>query len=192
MSLQGDQDVQDKQPDAVSAHMQVKKWRTLPALLKPPEVGMQTSGYVHDDTSGPNLGPTVKTQLFFLGDICMVTRLQTSQQCLTCGSLAKTSKLIKRKLLRRECMFVHQNQRFFFSDNVDDIKMAGKKQNLFPMWKKMKLVDLGEPTSFLDNVHLGCTQRGCKSNGGITNLCWSSSKHSWLGKIARGYSRLVL
>ena len=28
----------------------------------------------------------------------------------------------------------------------------------------MKHVDLDEPTSFLDHVHLGCTQRECKSN----------------------------
>ena len=43
---------------------------------------------------------------------------------------------------------------------VDDIKLAGKKQNLDPMWKLLnKEVDLGEPTSFLDHVYLGCTQR---------------------------------
>ena len=34
---------------------------------------------------------------------------------------------------------------------VDDIKLAGKKQNLDPMWKLLKEVDLGEPTSFLDH-----------------------------------------
>ena len=28
----------------------------------------------------------------------------------------------------------------------------------------MKLVDLGEPTSFLDHVYWGCTQRECKPN----------------------------
>ena len=28
----------------------------------------------------------------------------------------------------------------------------------------MKNVDIGEPTSFLDHVHLGCTQRECKPN----------------------------
>ena len=39
-------------------------------------------------------------------------------------------------------------------------KLAGKKQNLDPMWKVLnKQVDLGEPTSFLDHVYLGCTQR---------------------------------
>ena len=41
--------------------------------------------------------------------------------------------------------------------------MAGKKQNLAPVWKKlMKFVDLEEPTSFLDRVYLECTQRKCK------------------------------
>ena len=43
---------------------------------------------------------------------------------------------------------------------VDDIKLAGKKQNLVPMWKVLiKEVDLGEPISFLDHVYLGRTQR---------------------------------
>ena len=46
---------------------------------------------------------------------------------------------------------------------VDDIKLAGKKQNLDPMWKLLnKEVNLGEPTSFLDHVYLGCTQRPCE------------------------------
>ena len=48
---------------------------------------------------------------------------------------------------------------------VDDIKMAGGNEKMGPIWKKlMKLVDLGEPTSFLDHVCLGCTQRECKPN----------------------------
>ena len=43
--------------------------------------------------------------------------------------------------------------------------MAGKKHKIAPMWKKlMKDVDIEEPTSFLDHVYLGCTQRGCKPN----------------------------
>ena len=41
--------------------------------------------------------------------------------------------------------------------------MVGEKQNMASMWKKsMKLVDFEEPTSFLDHVYLGCTQRECK------------------------------
>ena len=49
--------------------------------------------------------------------------------------------------------------------NLDDIKLAGKKQNLDPMWKLLnKEVDLGEPTSFLDHAYLGCTQRQCQTS----------------------------
>ena len=49
----------------------------------------------------------------------------------------------------------------FLSVYVDDTKPAGKKQNINPMWKVLnKEVDLGEPTSFLDQVKTwGCTQR---------------------------------
>ena len=46
---------------------------------------------------------------------------------------------------------------------VDDIKLAGNKQNINPMWTVLnKDVDLGKPTSFLDPVYLGCTQRQCE------------------------------
>ena len=51
----------------------------------------------------------------------------------------------------------------FLSEYVDDIKLAGKKQNINPIWQvPNKEVDLGEPTSFLDHVYLGCTQRQCE------------------------------
>ena len=46
-----------------------------------------------------------------------------------------------------ECLFVHREKGLFLSVYVDDIKLAGKKQNLDPMWKlPNKEVDLGEPT----------------------------------------------
>ena len=82
---------------------------------------------------------------------------------------------------------------------VDDIKFAGKKQDIDPMWKLLnKEVDLGEPTSFLDHVYLGCTQRQCEiskdivdnyrtmfesriSAGGLEKLPFSQNIHisSW-------------
>ena len=38
-----------------------------------------------------------------------------------------------------------------------------RNKNLDPMWKVLdKEVDLGEPTSLLDHVYLGCTQRQCE------------------------------
>ena len=57
-------------------------------------------------------------------------------------------------------MNVHSltEQGLFLSVYVDDIKLAGMK-NIDPMWKVLlKEADLGEPTSFLDHVYLGCTQ----------------------------------
>ena len=53
---------------------------------------------------------------------------------------------------------------------VEDIKLAGKKQNLDPMWKVLnKEVDLGEPTSFLDHVYLEYTQRQCEMSKDIVD-----------------------
>ena len=53
---------------------------------------------------------------------------------------------------------------------ADAIKLAGKKQNLDPMWKLLnKEVDLVEPTSFLDHVYLGCTQRQCQISKDIVD-----------------------
>ena len=53
---------------------------------------------------------------------------------------------------------------------VDDIQLAGKKQNINPTWKMlMRDVDLGEPTSFLDHGDLGCTQRECQISKDIVD-----------------------
>ena len=61
-------------------------------------------------------------------------------------------------------------KRLFFFVYVDDILLAGKKQNLDPMWKLLnKEVDLGEPTSFLDHENLGCTQRQCEISKDIVD-----------------------
>ena len=60
------------------------------------------------------------------------------------------------KIPNWECLFVHREKGLFLSVYVDDIKLAGKKQNLDPMWKVLnKEVDLGEPTSFLGSCILG-------------------------------------
>ena len=69
-----------------------------------------------------------------------------------------------------ECLFVHRGKGLFLSVYVDDMKLAGKKQNLDPMWKVLnKEVDLGEPTSFFDHVYLGCTQRKCEISKDIVD-----------------------
>ena len=53
------------------------------------------------------------------------------------------------KIPNWECLFVQREKELFLSVYVDDIKLAGKKQNINPTWKiLMKDVHLGEPTSF--------------------------------------------
>ena len=74
------------------------------------------------------------------------------------------------KIPNWECLFVHREKGLFLSVFVDDIKLAGKKQNLYPMWKLLnKEVDLGEPTFFLDHENLGCTQRQCQISKDIVD-----------------------
>ena len=69
------------------------------------------------------------------------------------------------------------------AEYVYDMKLAGKKQNIDPMWKiPMKDVDLGEPTSFLDHVYLCCTHRECQtSKDTIDNY-----RHLFESKISAG------
>ena len=74
------------------------------------------------------------------------------------------------KVPKWECLFVHRQKGLLLSVHVDDIKLAGKKHNIDPMWKVLnKEVDLGEPTSFLDHVYLGCTQRQCEVSKDIVD-----------------------
>ena len=103
---------------------------------------------------------TQKTQLLLLSGICTVILWQ---DCYGKGNLRKFFlKYGWEKVSNWECLFVHREKGLFLSVYVDDIKLAGKKQNINPMWKVLnKEVGLGERTSFLDRVCLVCTQRQC-------------------------------
>ena len=74
------------------------------------------------------------------------------------------------KIPNCECLFVHREKGLFLSVYVDDMNLAGKKHNIDPMWKVLnKEVNLGEPTSFLDHVHLGCTQQQCETSKDVVD-----------------------
>ena len=74
------------------------------------------------------------------------------------------------KISNWECLFVHREKGLFLSVYEDDIKLAGKKQNIDPMWNVLnKEVDLGEPTSSFDHVYLGCAQRQCEISKDIVD-----------------------
>ena len=80
------------------------------------------------------------------------------------------------------------------SNWLDDIKMAERNQNMTLMWKKlMQNVDIDEPTSLLDHVYLGCTERECKPNETIvewytkmleSRILAGATEKYWGGKIA--------
>ena len=78
------------------------------------------------------------------------TRLQDS--CRKDSSRKSCWKLDEKFVPSWEYLSVHQKHGLFLKVHVDDIKMAGKKQNMAPRWKKlMNSVDLDEPTSFLES-----------------------------------------
>ena len=52
------------------------------------------------------------------------------------------------KIPNCECLFVHREEGLFLSVHVDDIKLAGKKQNLDPMWTVLN------KKSIWENQHL--------------------------------------
>ena len=74
------------------------------------------------------------------------------------------------KIPNWECLFVHSEKGLFLSVYVDDIKIGWKEaKSCSDVESTHKEVDLGEPTSFLDHVYLGCTQRQCETSKDIVD-----------------------
>ena len=72
---------------------------------------------------------------------------------------------------------------------VDDVNLAGKEQNIDPMWKVLlKEIDLGEPTSFLDHVYFVCTQRECETSKDVVD----NDKHMFESRISAGATEKLL
>ena len=128
----------------------------------------QTFGFVHHDTNGQNHGPVRKIH---------VVLLERNLYGHPLAGLVWESQFEKillkygwEKISNWECLFVHCEKGLSLSVYVDDIKLAGKKQNIDPMWKvRNKEVDLGEPTSFLDHVYLVCTRKQCEISKDIVD-----------------------
>ena len=84
-------------------------------------------------------------------------------------------------------LFVHRKQGLFLSVDVDDIEMAGRKQHLSPMWQKlMRLVGLGEPTSFLDNVYHVPGGRRCTARDATLVACLLPGRRTLHRQNCRG------
>ena len=85
-----------------------------------------------------------------------------------------------------------ETQGLFLSVYVD-FTMAGEKQNMDVMWKKwMKGVDLDEPTSFSDQVNLGCTQRECEPNKNLVDKYRNISFSSWRMLISMNHHSFLI
>ena len=153
--------------DAVSAYTQVKM-EDAHKLLKFPNRNVHIFGYVYHNTNAQNHGPVWKTQSFLLNEIGMVILWQ---DCYGKGNLRNSYwNTVGRKFSIGTAYSYTVKKGLFLSVYVDDIKLDGKKQNINPMWKVLnKEVDLGEPTSFLDHVYLGCTQRQCEISKDIVD-----------------------
>ena len=77
----------------------------------------------------------------------------------------------------------------FLSVYVDDIKLAGKNQNIDPMWKVLnKEVDLGEQTPFLDHVVLVCTQKECQIS---KDIGYNYKSMMRIKDFCRGFIKIV-
>ena len=163
------------------------KGKMLQNYWKFPNWNVQTYGFLYHDTNGPNHGSVWKTQSVPL------------EQNLYGHPLAgllwerQFEKILLQhgweKVSNWECLFVHREKGLFLSVYVDDIKLAGKKQNIDPMWKVlMKEVDLGEPTSCLDHVYLGCTKRECQTSKDIVD----NYRNMFESKICDGATEKLL
>ena len=142
--------------DAVSAETQVKMEDALKLLKNPksecPDIWIRLPRHKWPKSWSSIEDPAVALERNLYGHL--FARLLWEKQY---------EKILKQhgweKVSNWECLFVHLVKGLFLSVHADDIKLAGKKQNINPMWKvPNKEVDLGEPTSFLDHVYLGCTQ----------------------------------
>ena len=109
--------------------------------------------------NGSKHGPVWKIQSFLLSETCTVILYQDSYGN---GNLRKFCwNTVGKKFLNGNVYSLTEKMDYSCLC-MRTTKLAGKKQNIDPMWKALvRDVDLGEPTSFLD-VYLGCTQRECQ------------------------------
>ena len=152
------------------------KMEDAPTLLKIPKSECQIFGYVYQSTKWTKSwssmeDPVVPLERNLYGHPLagLLWERQFEKVLL---------KYVWEKLPNWECLVVNRERGLFLSVYVDDIKLAGKTENIEPTWKiLMKDVDLGEPTSFLDHVYVGCTQRECQISKDIVdnykNMCES-------------------
>ena len=155
--------------DAVSVYTQVKNGRCS-QIIENSKIGVSRHwDSSTTDTNGQNHGPVWKTQSFLLKGICTVI--------LWPGLLweRQFEKILWKhgweKIPNWECLFCSSWKRIIL------LCVCGMTWNWLERNKILircgkystKKSDLGEPTSFLDHVYLGCTQRQCETSKDIVD-----------------------
>ena len=145
--------------DAETAYTQVKHGRCTDVIVKQSQ-NVQIFGYVYQNTSGPNHGPVWKIRSFLQSEIFTVIRWQDYYG----------------KSNSRKFYFNTLGKKFQIGNAYSLTEKKGysclcmwTRHNWLETNKTMKDVDLGEPTSFLDHVYLGCTQRECQISKDIVD-----------------------
>ena len=158
--------------DAVSAYTQVKM-EDAPKLLKNYKIGMSrhldssttTTGWPKSWSSMEDPVVPLERNLYGHSLAGLLWERQFEKILLKYGW---------EKVSNWECFSSTAKKGLFLSVYVDNTKLAGKKQNIDPMWKALnKEFDLGEPTSFLDHVYVGCSQRQCEISKDMVDNQWT-------------------
>ena len=118
----------------------------------------QTFGFVYHVTNGQNHGPVWKTQSFLLSEICTVILWQDYYGK---GNLRKSyrSTVGKRFPIGNACSYTAKKGYSYLCLWMTSNWLERNKIIIRCGIVLNKEVDLGEPTSFLDHVYLGCTQK---------------------------------
>ena len=158
-------------------------------------------GYVFHDTNGQKHGRKLKILWYLLNESLyghplagLLWERQFQQALLELGW---------EKIQNWGCMFVHRKQDLFLSVYVDDIKMAGKKQNLAPMWKKLMKKRRYWRTYIISWPRVfGMHPEGMQTKWShhwtlhkkvrITYFCWSNREITGMAKTSRTNRGVVL
>ena len=164
------QDYQDAQHKQQTKYPVIRrsKWRTHQRYWRFQSQNVQKFGYVYQNTNGPKSwssmeGPVVALERNLYGHPLagLLWERQFEKVLLKYGW---------EKVSNWECLFVHREKGYSYLCMWMTSNWLERNQNIDPMWKVLdKKVDLGEPTSFLDHVNLGCTQRQCEISKDIVD-----------------------
>ena len=161
--------------DAIYACTQVKM-KDAPKIIENSKIGMSRNLDSSTTTqNGQNHGPIWKTQSFLLSEICTVILWQD------CYGKRQFGKILLKygweKVSNWECLFVHREKRIFFSVHVDDIKLAGKKQNNWSIVESTQRSRFGRTNIFPWSCIPGMYS---KTMWNEQRYCWQSQNHVWI------------